>query len=373
MRNIVERNLSDGDRDPPKPPAPSTKKPFTKKWVPKRRPVFLNSTADQMTAENQPVLGSSQPPLSESERIHMENIHKLQKMTPEEIERKREEISRSMDQAVLQSLLRRAEIKEAEVVKPKPHSTDESPSTSAAPFPEPMSKSSLQQPGNPIYGTKAPSKNSIADWDPVPEAIQPNAVIWGENLSEHAKNPDTRVHSHCGVHFPSAPEDLRKFFPDLPVETEKLAWMQPIAEQEDAEYNSQLTLVAPSELRFDFKGNLVTPRQSRAIPTNKGLHHHGDAPNAAGYTLPELAHLCRSSHPAQRSLAIQTAGRVLHKIRLRKFARSSDLQEGLEALIARTRILETLFEAADEQTRSVTVKALATEALWLAKTNNCLA
>lgn len=375
VKDIVERVSSDGSDEPPKPPEFSVKKPFTKKWVPKRRPVVLDPTASQppqTTTKNQPESSASQPPLSESERIHMGNIRKLQTMTPEEIEREREEIFKTMDPAVLQSLLRRAEIKEAEVAGSKTQSANKPAPIDPFKSAPPTSSSGLQEPSNPVFGTKAPSKGTIADWDPAPEIVKPELAGLSESSSGPATQPisHSHEHTHDGVHFPPTPADLKQYFPDLPVETEKLAWMQPIDEAEDAEYSSQLTSVAPSELRFDFKGNLVTPRQSRAISTSEGLHHHGDAPTAAGYTVPELAHLCRSSHPAQRSLAIQTAGRVLHKIRLRKFARSSDLQEGLEALIPRTRILETLSEAADERTRNVTVKALAIEALWLANTDN---
>ena len=45
-----------------------------------------------------------------------------------------------------------------------------------------------------------------------------------------------------------------------------------------------------------------------------GLHHHGAAPEDAGYTIGELAHLARSTVPAQRCVAFQTLGRVLYRL-----------------------------------------------------------
>jgi len=41
--------------------------------------------------------------------------------------------------------------------------------------------------------------------------------------------------------------------------------------------------------RFDFAGAIVAPDDDR--PTTDALHHHGDEPNRAGYTIAELMHL----------------------------------------------------------------------------------
>lgn len=407
--DIVEKDVDDA----PAPPQPPKVKHMQKKWIPRRRPVVLDPEAPKATASTRappapagatPAPGASaqaksastQEPLSDAERIHLENIRKIQKMSPEEIEREREEIFKSMNPDVLQSLLRRAELKESENATEQPQSV---PPTSAPKSSAPQStpndnpkSTPLKAPGKEVEAPRAPPAGSMAEWDPAPEQnTTPNdsakstetpraratandtdsldAHIAGHNDAHahaHAHAHDTTESTGSTVHFPPPPDELRKFFPDLPVETEKLAWMQPIGDDEEVEYSSELQSVAPSELRFDFKGNLITPRMSRAIPSTAGLHHHGDAPAAAGYTLPELAHLCRSSHSAQRSMAIQTAGRVLHKFKLGKFNRSSELQEGLKALVLQTRIMDTLAEAADESTRSLTVRTLATEALWLA-------
>jgi hypothetical protein len=43
------------------------------------------------------------------------------------------------------------------------------------------------------------------------------------------------------------------------------------------------------------------------------LHHHGNEPDLAGYTLDELFHLARSKFNQQRVLALQTIGNILAK------------------------------------------------------------
>ncbi|OLY85025.1 RNA polymerase II-associated protein rba50 [Smittium mucronatum] len=73
-----------------------------------------------------------------------------------------------------------------------------------------------------------------------------------------------------------------------------------------------------SHLRFDFNGSLVDVLDD--IPTYKGLHHHGENPDDAGYTIPELLHLSRSTVPGQRSIAIKLIGQILHNINTMTFS-----------------------------------------------------
>ena len=66
------------------------------------------------------------------------------------------------------------------------------------------------------------------------------------------------------------------------------------------------------QARFDFNGNLVD--QSDDIPEYLGLHHHGDDPSSAGYTLEELTVLARSSFLQQRVLALQVLARIIRQV-----------------------------------------------------------
>jgi RNA polymerase II-associated protein 1 len=96
----------------------------------------------------------------------------------------------------------------------------------------------------------------------------------------------------------------------------------------------------------------------------KGLHHHGDAPEAAGYTIPELARLARSAFPAQRCVAFQTLGRILYRLGKGEWgAEGSDMATGLWRCVAEGRVLEGLQEAAERE-RHLSAKSYAIEAVW---------
>ncbi|VDP87751.1 unnamed protein product, partial [Echinostoma caproni] len=62
------------------------------------------------------------------------------------------------------------------------------------------------------------------------------------------------------------------------------------------------SISAPCQARFDLNGFVVPPEA--VLDVHLGLHHHGEEPERAGYTVGELFHLARSSVPAQRRLAL---------------------------------------------------------------------
>ncbi|KAF3925216.1 hypothetical protein ABW20_dc0103823 [Dactylellina cionopaga] len=204
---------------------------------------------------------------------------------------------------------------------------------------------------------------------------------------------------------PTSPEFLshlhKKYFPNLPADPQKLAWMRPPSESDpDPLYSPTLTSILPSSIRFDFRGRLLPPRKAREIPSHLGLHHHADSPLSAGYTIPELSHLSRSSFPAQRCMAFQTLGRILYRLGTGAYSKAdndatkktdedntppatvnetrkegvrrlaTDLERGLWRSIHEGRILETLQDAATggkngEGSSHLGTKNYALEALWL--------
>lgn len=91
------------------------------------------------------------------------------------------------------------------------------------------------------------------------------------------------------------------------IEFEKLEWMmsKPIKPQtkEDSELSSS------TAARFDFSGKLIRPDAQVSI--REGLHHHGNDPDAPGYTLEELFMLARSKFGQQRVLALQTLANII--------------------------------------------------------------
>ncbi|KAA8622644.1 RPAP1-C multi-domain protein [Pyrenophora tritici-repentis] len=162
-------------------------------------------------------------------------------------------------------------------------------------------------------------------------------------------------------------------------------------------YHPSQTALNPAELRFDFSGNLLPPSVARSIPTDRGLHHHAEAPEAAGYTIPELAVTARSKVASQRCIAYQTLGRILYRLGKGQYgaespkkntdgpvriAKNPDVQdddeegewveddvgaaisEGLWQCVKEGRVIETLTEEANKERGHLTARTYAQEALW---------
>ena len=165
--------------------------------------------------------------------------------------------------------------------------------------------------------------------------------------------------------------DLKQiYFPNLTHDESSLSWLRDPSDKEASEsnYNPSRTGFAPSALRFDFKGALIPPYESLEIPTSKGLHHHGDAPHSAGYTIPELTLLARSSLPNQRCVAYQVIGRVLYRLGKGEFGpRGQEMNEGLWTCVEKERVVEIVMAEANRDGKGThqSAKAYAVEALWL--------
>ncbi|XP_047193529.1 RNA polymerase II-associated protein 1 isoform X2 [Scophthalmus maximus] len=91
------------------------------------------------------------------------------------------------------------------------------------------------------------------------------------------------------------------------LEPEKLEWMR------DLPAPRRKGTTKAMEGRFDFAGSLIPPTED--LPTHLGLHHHGDEPERAGYSLQELFLLSRSQIIQQRSLALSTLANIISKAR----------------------------------------------------------
>ncbi|OON17002.1 RPAP1-like protein [Opisthorchis viverrini] len=116
-------------------------------------------------------------------------------------------------------------------------------------------------------------------------------------------------------------EEKLEWTRDLPVtarrppELHVVAGSQPCS-SEDIEMNEthpENKTSKPCQARFDLCGLVVPP--DAVLDTHLGLHHHGEEPERAGYTIGELFHLSRSSVPAQRRLALATLATALGQTR----------------------------------------------------------
>ncbi|XP_067950212.1 RNA polymerase II-associated protein 1-like [Watersipora subatra] len=90
------------------------------------------------------------------------------------------------------------------------------------------------------------------------------------------------------------------------VEHNKLQWLKPLDEKKGAaDKKNKLSA------RFDFNGDLINPDVD--IDTRSGLHHHGEEPGSAGYTLEELYILVRSLNLSQKTFALSIISSILQK------------------------------------------------------------
>ncbi|XP_044715527.1 transcription factor Rba50 [Hirsutella rhossiliensis] len=279
---------------------------------------------------------------AERRRIDQENRQKIASMSPQEIAQAQDDIMQGLNPTLVQRLLQRANIDDH--IEPSPFDPPASEHKEKTPAP-PEDKALTQIPPNlfPITNqpksTHFPAPPSLPDIDP----SDPNFLA---TLHE-------------------------KYFPSLPADPSKLAWMAPVpskdspADKESPYYPHPE--IGVSALRFDFRGRFLSPRISRSIPSTRGLHHHGEAPEAAGYTVAELARLARSAVPAQRCMAYQTLGRILYRLGHGEWGKTENdpIAMGVWDSMKQGRVLESLLEAAAGEGGHRGSRAYATEALWL--------
>ncbi|CEG41920.1 Uncharacterized conserved protein [Plasmopara halstedii] len=104
-------------------------------------------------------------------------------------------------------------------------------------------------------------------------------------------------------------------------ERAKLDWTQSISKNSRVSRKRVAQIAKePTMERFDLNGKIVEATNAD-IPVHSGLFHHGDDPEIAGYTFPELLHLTRSSVASQRAMALNIVAKVLHNRQLQTLER----------------------------------------------------
>lgn len=340
------------------------------------------------------------PATTDKERIDKENRDMLAAMSAQEIAQERQELLDRLDPSIVQMLLKRANLDdrahtsasvfdelEEVVVEKKPQ--DETNTTTTSPRPPNEKKKTTEddQARKSVRFAAAAVEDDDDDDDQPPSGVQQQTSPQSTTIPP----ADTPLAANT-THFPhpaslpdldpSDPDFLdtlhKKYFPTLPADPSKLAWMAPLptpgspADRDSPYYPGQATL-SVAALRFDFRGRLLAPATSRALPVTRGLHHHAEAPEAAGYTLAELGRYARSAVPAQRCVAFQTLGRLLYRLGRGEFghggggAETDDVARGIWRAAQENRILDTLLEAADvpEGQGHRGSRAYAMEAVWL--------
>lgn len=377
IKDIVEKKPSSTPITPPLPSrATSSGFPEHRKRAPKQSAFRQQQAGNSKSPYN--AASPKLPPVpgdftSERQKINEENQKLIDAMSPEEIEKERRELIANLSPGLVDRLLKRATVVDknidssgwnaegSKLSRPMPLPTEEC---------RPSVTQSLQGGVMVGAGGKGDEKETEAEQLTLDERA-PRTLPLGQTLeADPIKIPISFPTPPAAPELdPSSPDFLTqlhsKYYPDLPADPGKLSWMAPISKAEDAHYDSSLPSLVPSALRFDFKGNLLPPRKSQELPTHLGLHHHGDAPGAAGYTIPELSHLARSSFPAQRCMAMQTLGRILYRLGVGVYGEDVALNQGLWRCMHEGRVMDGLQEAANGRgTSHMGIKAYAVEALW---------
>jgi hypothetical protein len=343
----------------------------------------------------------------ERRAIDEENRQTLAGMSDAEIEQERHELMSSLSPALLQKLLMRSNIDQG---------SNEQDFDTEAPAAIPLATDTVM----PESQTKATStkkvsfaapetENEANPQQPAAAPSIPTAQPPSDASTTSTAAPDDSASS---MHFPTPPQppDLdpndpsflkslhEKYFPSLPYDPSTLSWMSPIdPSDKTSPYHPSQTGLNADELRFDFNGALLPPSVARSIPSDRGLHHHKDAPEAAGYTIPELAVTARSKVAAQRCMAYQTLGRILYRLGKGEFGVEAATQTtdgparvvknpevvedengeewveddvgsaiagGLWQCVEEGRVVETLTEEANKERGHLTARTFAQEALW---------
>lgn len=373
-------------------PKPSTtgqpehkKRTRTSAFKQQRRNVNGVPTPSTAPPSNAAPVAASQPvratgATSEKDRINQENRDMLASMSAEQIASERQELLDRLDPSIVQMLLRRANIDNQHdihsVFDDTMQSNNKEPATSAT-----QDEIATSPPSSEAKKKTDKPRKSVRFDEAIPSSdLQQTTTANLDGLSANTTHfPHPASLPDLDPDDPDFLETLhKKYFPNLPADPSKLAWMAPIptpgstADRESPYYPGQSSL-SVSSLRFDFKGRLLAPSRSRQIPVTLGLHHHGEAPEAAGYTIAELGRYARSAVPAQRCVAFQTLGRLLYRLGKGEFGNgrgdteTDDIARGIWRTAQENRILDTLVEAADvpEGQGHRGSRAYATEAIWL--------
>jgi RNA polymerase II-associated protein 1 len=352
IRDVQERDV---DAPPPPPSMKSSKTGFPEHRFRSKPSAF--KSASRSAKPTRSAISATVEPSDQAIRHHVgkkygldmdaqqkaeiseENKRRLDEMSVEDIEEARAELTRSLNPAFLQRLLKRANIDEDQAQAEEQSWAEPQPQTTADPVKATaFSHSAQDEPTAPTLHFPVPPRSG-EDF----KSLDPSDPSFLADLKSH-------------------------YFPDTPHDPSTLTWLQDPSEEENAasQYNPAKDSFLASSLRFDFNGRLIPPKESLEIDVKQGLHHHGDDPSSAGYNIPELALLARSTLPNQRCMAYQVLGRILYRLGHGDFGpRGSELQEAIWSVVEKERPVEVMMGEANRPSGHTSAKAHAMEALWL--------
>ncbi|XP_068615577.1 RNA polymerase II-associated protein 1-like [Brachionichthys hirsutus] len=254
---------------------------------------------------------------AETLRIHRENQAKLRGMSRSEILEEQQKLLSQLDPGLVEFVRARKA---------------QSVPSSASPSKQPQGNS-----GEGDFTLKTVSRESHSSVAAV--SLKPQeAAMEGEEEEEEQlpPPPPPPAAAVTGQDLPVKPQ--REWVHMNKMEPEKLQWMRDLPAPRKKGTKEAM------QARFDFAGALIPLTED--LPTHLGLHHHGEEPERAGYSLQELFILSRSQLIQQRSLALGTLAKILSKARAGAYA--SDLKGSVTSTLLDAGLLFLLRFALDD-------------------------
>ncbi|KAG8187093.1 hypothetical protein JTE90_023935 [Oedothorax gibbosus] len=218
----------------------------------------------------------------ELKKIHEENLSKLASMSKEEILKHQLELKSQLDPTLIQFIKSRRNFKKS--------------SKSKEPVSESVHAEDSDCPGEILR------KEGRTDCD---------ALIL-EKANEFEVDRRNKLLTDLKGKNIEIPSDTKELLEEVDkgnwvnmknIEKEKLEWISDLPKKNPVDLKTGFTA------RFDFEGLLLA--HDVETPTFKGLHHHGEEPEVAGYSLEELFLLARSTLQSQRITALHTIAHIL--------------------------------------------------------------
>ncbi|KAJ2452232.1 hypothetical protein EV183_003090 [Coemansia sp. RSA 2336] len=254
------------------------------------------------------------------QQVSQENEDRIKGMSREEIAEAQSEIRAMFSSDTIKRLQQR-KAKPKAPLQDTPTESKSSQATKQVRFAE-----AAQTPGDSEDSAGlVPPPPPPAEWVDAEEPANSDAKTPNLNVDDNSTGADSKFYQ----------EAKRRLYPSEAVEDAQMAWIMghkqakspmEMAVSESQKQSAQAASKAAAagteddlmakpaaHIRFAFDGQILG-EEDADIPTNIGLHHHGEDADKPGYTIPELLHLSRSTVSGQRSVSMATLGNIIHKI-----------------------------------------------------------
>ncbi|KAJ3176103.1 RNA polymerase II associated protein 1 [Geranomyces variabilis] len=290
----------------------------------RKNPDIANSHDAGLAPAGDTLSARGEHDVGENSSIHEENLRALQGMSATEIKEARAEIMAKLDPSLVAMLERRA----------------------AEKYGGSNSKSRVLEAGS-LPASKEQSHIPEAEMTALPSDLS-RAIAEQSAVERRALAPK----KSGGPPLPDA-----SWIPTFELEYEKLEWTTDLP-PDDGEVSPSTDA---SELRFGFSGEVIEKTEN--IAHHRALHHHGDEPTKAGYSVDEILSLSRSTVPSQRAIALRVLSAIIQNVYNGAYSRS--VSRPLLWLLIRKNHLMHLRIAMDDSHETVIGTSLAAVAASL--------